>query len=277
MRKYNKQNHKQKFSNSKNIQNQRNISFGVKLSVVFGGVMVFIGLAFTIMGLIFIIPFASNVNYNGLKISKDDPTTSGQLINVSSTNSYVNDIQVYEYNYEYYVRNEKYTGSSYEPGNYEFANIKIQYVEDSPEISRIEGMGSSTFPMWFFLIMGIFPIIGGFMLFAGLKKRLMYLKILQIGKVTFGVFDRMEATGASINEQTVYKLFFNYVAEDQKTYSAFGETHRTHKLKDEQFEPLVFNPANPEEAIMIDGLPNSVRKSISQMKLLFAKNPFFEK
>jgi hypothetical protein len=273
MKKYN--NHKQKFSASKNIGNQRNLSFGVKLSVILGGVMVFIGLAFTVIGLAFIIPFALSVNYDGLKISKDSPTTSGQLINVSPTNSYVNDIRVYEYSYEYYVRNEKHTGLSYKPGEYELANIRIQYVEDSPEISRIEGMESSTFPMWFFLLIGIFPITGGIMLYAGLKKRLMYLKILQIGKVTFGVFDRMETTGASINSQNVYKMFFNYVAEDQKVYQAFGETHKTHRLKDEQFEPLVFNPANPEEAIMIDGLPNSVRKvltdEIAQAKISFGK------
>ena len=263
MRKYKKQNHKQKFLDSKKIDNKRNISFGIKLSVMFGGVMVIIGFAFTFLGLVFIISFALSVDYNGLKISDDSPITSGQLTNVSPTNSYVNDIQVYEYSYEYSVRNQKYTGSSFKPGKYEIENISIQYVEKTPEISKIEGMESNTFPMWFFLLMGIFPVVGSLMLFLGLKKRLFYLKVLQIGKVSFGVFDRMETTGASVNEQQVYKLFFNYVVEDQKVYQAFGETHKVHKLKDEQFEPLVYNSANPTEAIMIDGLPRVVRKTIA--------------
>lgn len=273
MKKYNKQNHKQKFSNSKNIQIQRNLSFWIKLRVIFGGVLVFIGLSFTIMGLVILIPLASTVNYSSLKISKNSPITSGQLIDISPTDSYVNDVPVYKYSYEYSVRNKKYTACSYKTGKDEIKNFKVQYVEDSPEISIIEGMKSNTFPMWIFFLIGFFPIIGVFMLLGGFIKRLMYLRILQIGKITFGVFDRMEATGARVNEQQVYKLFFNYVAEDQKVYKAFGETHKTHKLQDEQFEPLVYNPENPDEAIMIDGLPNAVRKALAD-EITIAKIKF---
>ncbi|MEA3452569.1 MAG: hypothetical protein U9Q83_11810 [Bacteroidota bacterium] len=134
-------------------------------------------------------------------------------------------------------------------------------------------MNRCSFPVWILLFIGIFPVIGFLMLFFGIKKRLRYLNILQVGRVTFGVYNRRETTGSSVNEQAVFRLFFDFKADDGNMYQAHGETHKTYRLEDEQLEPLVFNPENPSEAIMIDALPYSVRKAfaveIENAKIIF--------
>jgi len=263
MRKYSKSDHKSKFSRSNSSKNQKNLSLGVKLGVIFGGVITIIGIAFTVLGLAIMIPFTMLIDFNDMKFSKDSPITSGEVIKVEGTNSYSNDVQIFEYFYRYTVQGKIYENSSFATGKSNFANLKIQYLKESPEISRISGMNSGNFPVWILLFLSVFPIIGILMIFFGIKKRLVYLRILQVGKVTFGIYKRRETTGSSVNEQAVYRLFFDFIADDGKTYQAHGETHNTYKLEDEQFEPLVFNPQNPSEAIMIDGLPASVRKAFA--------------
>jgi len=107
----------------------------------------------------------------------------------------------------------------------------------------------------------IFPIVGLAMLLGGMKKRLAYIRILNVGKVALGEFVRMERTNATVNNKPVMRMFFSYIADDGQTYLANGETHQTYKLQDEKYEPLVYNP---NEAVMIGSLPCVVRHAFEQ-------------
>ncbi|MBN2893834.1 MAG: hypothetical protein JXL97_18335 [Bacteroidales bacterium] len=263
MRKYTNSGHKEKFSKIGTSKPARNVSAGIKISVLFGGVLVFIGITFTLVGIGTLIPFAMMVDFSDLKFSDKDPVTNCEITDVRGTNSYSNDIQVFEYNYEFYAEGKKITGKSFQPGNHEIYDPHVQYLKDNPETSRLVGMNNGAFPVWVLLFLLIFPAVGILMLVFGMKKRILYLKILNVGKVTFGTFNRMEATGASVNDNRVYKMFFDFVADDGKAYFAVGETYQTYKLQDETYEPLIYNPANPNEAVMIDSLPASVRKVLS--------------
>ena len=68
-----------------------------------------------------------------------------------------------------------------------------------------------------------------------------------------------EATNTKINKQTVYKLFFEFTANDGKTYQVVAKTHKTHRLLDEELEALVYDPANPSNAVVLDALPNGIK------------------
>jgi hypothetical protein len=183
---------------------------------------------------------------------------------ISGTSSYVNEQQVYKYSYKYKVEEKEYEGISYKVGYEKLDEVEVQYLESNHSISRISGMKISSFPIWVMFFLLIFPTVGAVIMLLGIRKNLKYLRILSIGKVAFGVYSHMENTGASVNKQPVVRIFFNYVTHDNINAQAYGETYQTYKLQDEQAEPLVYNPNNPSEAIMIDALPAIVRKTLQK-------------
>ncbi len=264
MKSYDNSGHKHKFSKELNSDFKRNLSSFLKLKVLFGGVTVSIGLIFTIMGLVFTLIFGSFINFNDLKFSKEDPIVPAQLQKMEPTNTWVNDRQVISYYYKYNVNGRNYESKSNTSGFVDTANFYVQYLEEDPQISRIQGSSIGRMSPWVLLITLIFSVIGILMLIIGLIKRSLYVKVLTYGKVALGKFKRMIATGSKVNENIVYKFYFDYVAEDGKVYEAIGETHLIHKLQDEELEPLVYNPSNPNEAVMIDSLPDAVRKKFQQ-------------
>lgn len=242
-------------------ENGKQISFFTKFRIIFGGALGIIGIFFTILGLIVSSVFISLISFDDIKLLMGNAKTEGKLISVEGTNSIENDKPVFEYKYSFAVKNKEYKNSSYKTGRVTFAykRVSVEYKENNPKISRIEGMKSGQFPILFVLIPLIFPIVGILMLLFAFKKGLKHIKLVRFGKVAYGTFSHMENANEKINNQTVYKMFFNFTV-DGKPYTAVGKTHKTHKLKDEQQEPLLYDINSPSNAIMIDSLPASVRK-----------------
>ena len=114
-------------------------------------------------------------------------------------------------------------------------------------------------PIEFIWIPAIFPIIGILLLFFSVRKRAKYLQIIKTGKFSYGRYVRYESTNVTINNSPVYRYFFDFKDEKGDVYTVSGETH-TGRLSDEQQELLVYNPNNPEEAVLIDVLPVVVKK-----------------
>lgn len=261
MKTYTKSSHKKKFSKSSNYETTRNISGSLKLRIMFQDVGFFIGVMFFIIGSLLLFIFSSMINFNDLKFSKNSPSVEGIITNSQMTSSRINDKVVYKYNYEYTAQNGKtYTGVSYTTDNLQ-ETANIIYLEDKPEVSKIQNTTSGAFPIWIVFLILIFPIVGLLLLFSGYKKTTKWIDILKVGKISFGTFYRQEATGASVNNNRVYRMFFKFQVNNRE-YEAYGETYKTYQLTDEQYEPLVYNPANPNEAIMVDALPKSVRKIV---------------
>ncbi len=114
-------------------------------------------------------------------------------------------------------------------------------------------------PDFSFIIVLIFPVIGIIMLYFSLKKNIKYLRIIKTGKLAYGTFLRFESTNVKINNRRVYRYFFEFSDANQKKYMVAGQTH-TERLSDETQELLVYNPLNPNEAVMVDELPQNVKK-----------------
>jgi len=74
-----------------------------------------------------------------------------------------------------------------------------------------------------------------------------------------GKIKNKAATNARINNQTVYKMIFEFQAEDTKFYEAIAKTHLPQLLEDDEKEKLLYNPLNPKHAVLIDSLPGSPR------------------
>ncbi|MEA3451897.1 MAG: hypothetical protein U9Q83_08330, partial [Bacteroidota bacterium] len=147
--------------------------------------------------------------------------------------------------------------------NLDIKTADIFYKENVAEKSCIVGMKTNTNSIIavIFYIFLLGTLI--FLLIRTLMIQLSKLKIIQTGIITKAVFRDKKNTGTRWNgDQYVYDLFFDFVANDGKTYKAKSKTIDVNKLSDELYEPIIYNPQNPEEAVLVDEFPNVIRNFI---------------
>ena len=248
---------------SRRYSAERNISIGLQLKIWLSDVMVIIGGAFILMGLPFVLVFVPFASLFSPGFSNTDPVIEGKIIAVHSTGASVNEEYVYEYTYTYNPPDgANYKGAGYSTGQiFEIDElIKINYKRNQQEISKAKELRLSSFPMGVGFIVLIFPLVGAILFYFGAKKARNAIQVLKIGEIAYGKFLHKEATNTTVNKQRVYKLFFEFTAKDNKTYQTVSKTHKYHRLEDEEQEMLVYDPDDPENAVLIDALPRAVRK-----------------
>lgn len=241
---------------------ERQIPTGLKLRVLFGGVTMFIGIAFLVMGSLFLFVFGSISGMSTQSVPEDAGEAKAVITKIESTNSSVNGQSVYNFHYEFkHHDGNTYQGFSYGEGMIlqEGQEVDIEFDRQNPEISQIKGMRMDTMPGWVILPILPFVLIGaGFTGYNFIKNR-KSLELLRIGQVTYGKLITKEPTNTRINNRTVYKLTFEFQVRNQ-TYHTVAKSHQPEKLMDEREEKLVYNPDDPNEAQMIDELTGAVKK-----------------
>jgi hypothetical protein len=245
-----------------NYNNQRFIPLNIRLKIWLGNPLSFIGLFFFLFGLPFSLVFVSFSNLFSASFSQDDPVINGFITEANPTNSYINDVRVYEYKYQFKLRNGNiYNGTGYSTGNSKSKGdeIRIFYKEEDPQKSKADDLRNSEFGTGIGLIVLIFPGIGLIFLFFSIRKALKQLFILKVGNIADGKFLYKEATNVKVNNQTVYALTFEFKAANDQIYQAVARTHHYHRLEDEEFEKLVYDPENPENAVLLDELPRGIK------------------
>lgn len=249
--------------NNRNYGQRRNIPFGIKLKVLFSNPLTFMGLMFLGMGIPFTMTFAPLSVLFEPSFNEQDPIAKGVIIDANGTNSSINDVQVYAYTYEYktsggneYVATGYSTGNDWAVGN----EVKVRYKVKEPSVAQADGLRNSTFGGGFTFFVWIFPIVGFIMSFVSIKKSVKNIRVLKVGELAEGKFLHQEATNMKVNNQTVYALVFEFKAKDGKNYKAIAKTHRTYRLLDEELEKLVYDPANPSNAVLLDALPRGLKK-----------------
>jgi len=100
----------------------------------------------------------------------------------------------------------------------------------------------------------IFPLVGILLVAITIPARRRTLHLVKNGEVTTGKFKSKALTTMQINKQYVYKYTFEFQASDGRSYLATGKTHRQHILEDEAEERVLYDPANPTIATMVDSL-----------------------
>lgn len=243
-------------------QPPRRVPWTVRSQLLFGGFANQFGWAFLGFGLVFLWIFGLNTDFTGpLFLLLDVETTGGTVVEVQETGSSENDTPIYANTYTYRVERleAEYRGVSYSPGR-QFEpgwSVTVEYLRDSPEISRLQGMRRAAFPPWVLCIVLPFPLVGlGFVAF-GFRNGLKANRLLAGGRIGVGKLVSKTATGASVNEQPVYKLEFEFLADDGGLYKVTSNTHRPYALEDEPEERLLYNPYSPSYAVMLDNLPGS--------------------
>ncbi|MCU0447589.1 MAG: DUF3592 domain-containing protein [Microscillaceae bacterium] len=235
----------------------REVSLALSLKVLFGSLIAQMGWFFFGFGMIFVIVFVGNADFSGFYLDANSPTAIGTVSGVEATNSSVNKRRVYAINYQFTDSQGKIQqGTSYTTGSLPNTGdqVKVQYLASKPSYSRIEGLSQSTFPI-FVLFVLIFPIIGLAFVLSHTVFAIKALQLLKNGQIARGRLIKSEPTNTRINEQTVMKMTFEFVAQDGQRYEAIAKTHLVHLLTDEREEMLFYNPLRPQNAVLKDNLP----------------------
>jgi hypothetical protein len=62
-----------------------------------------------------------------------------------------------------------------------------------------------------------------------------------------------------VNNKPVYRLTFEYTADNRRTFQVVTKTHATEELEDEDHELVLYEPSDPSMAVVADSLPAGVR------------------
>ena len=246
---------------------ERSIPVLMILKIWFSDVLNIIGGFFFLFSIPFVLIFAPVSTLLSPRVPSSAPSTKGKITEVHATNATVNEVPVYEYVYEYSLPDGgHYSGTGYNTGQIfsEGAPILVKYKPGQPEISSVDELRKSSFPVGVGLVVLVFPLIGLAMLFFGTRKAVNSIRILKIGKLAYGKFLNKTPTNTKINNQTVYKLTFEFTANDGRVYEAIAKTHKYGRLEDEAEEQLVYDPDAPERAVMLDALPKAVKKYLAK-------------
>lgn len=248
-------------------KHKRIVPARVKLGIIFGKFQTIFGLVFFLFSLIFFAIFFSFVKFD--EPGNNSPAIEGIVTKVERTNTSVNDREVYAFHFEYRLPDGTiHSGKSYsEKMYYETGSaVEIQYSADDPAISRIKGMRSGEFGPWIMLAMLPFLLTGlGFLIF-GLKKAKKEIYLLQVGELAHGTLLNKEPTSVKINNQTVYKLTFQFTAGDGNAYTTVCKSHKPHLLEDEEKEKLVYDPNAPEQALLLDSLSQKLKRFFEEVE-----------
>lgn len=124
-------------------------------------------------------------------------------------------------------------------------------------------MRAAPFSFWILPLMGVFPFIGLVFLIFSLHSAKRNIYLVQNGILTKGKVVRKEPTSTKVNNQTVYKVFFQFKTQDGNWQEAFVKNHKIHNLGDEAEEPVVYDSQYPSSAVLLDALPKKIRPLIT--------------
>ncbi len=133
-------------------------------------------------------------------------------------------------------------------------NVQVEYPAGQPQQSRIVGMrrrplGPAAALTW------LIPAAGVLVVLRGLRRGLRDVHLLTHGQPATGVLKSKRATATKINDRQVYELTFEFAGDDGTKHTAKARTHQAELLTDDAEELLVYDPMQPDRAVMIDALP----------------------
>ncbi|MDC0358088.1 DUF3592 domain-containing protein [Oligoflexia bacterium] len=234
----------------------------VKFSTLCGGFLNQFGWFFLGIGMIFAWLFVGNSDLRSLFIYGPVDIVQGTIKAYRDTGASEggggssDGDPVYKSFFEFTYQGELHDGVSYNTGTRPVTHrlTEIEVPEGRPDLAIVRGERRAIFDLWACCVL-IFPGVGlGFLAF-GFRRSRKALRLLRVGEVAEAKFVRKEATYANINNQPVYRVMFEYQARDGQTYSFWDKTHEIELLEDDPLERLVYDPHNPENAMLFDVIP----------------------
>jgi len=146
------------------------------------------------------------------------------------------------------------SGVSYGVGDCRQGYASIEFLEGNPSVSRIAGMTRAPFDLTPIFVV-IFPLVGLGLAIGATRAGLRRYRIMKNGRLTLGKLESKKGTNTRINGRTVYRMTFAFAGEDGVRHVATTRTHMPEALEDDQRENMLYDPAAPSDAVMLDALP----------------------
>jgi hypothetical protein len=245
----------------------RRVPIMLQLRMMFGGALAQIGWFLFGVGMIFFwglvvnIDYASLYRYNGKLTQIQVTITASDKTSFSEGGSKTRKgTPIYKHDFKFTLPTGKsYTNASYSVGNQlkPGENFNAEFPDGEPQHARLVGMRTKPAPIFVLFVM-FFPLIGLGMVVFSLNTGLNACRLLTGGKIAGGVLRNKEPTNTRINGRRVYKLTFDFRAEDGKNYIANAKNHVLDKLEDDYYEPLLYDPLDPTRSVLLGNLPGTV-------------------
>ena len=195
-----------------------------------------------------------------LKFARPLSTCGGTVTRVDAAGGEENETPIMAIHYSYALDGKECSGCSYQtgttlsPGN----AVTIEYATSSPLVSRIQGLRHHRFGGPAVLVL-LFPAIGIGLLAYGWKKGQRARRLLESGVLgTAALTSKVVASTG--DDGTVYQLIFDFIAENGRTYThSSTRGQRDLSSEDGPAAQILYDPADPSCAMLVDDLPAPVR------------------
>lgn len=240
---------------------KRRIPQSAKMSLLINGNYGLIALLIFFIGMVMGLNFLSTLDFDEFVYLRGETEVGkGEVLDVFETNTSIDDVSIYGYDYVFHSPTQDFYWTSYRVGfRYDVGDkVDIEYSSERPYVNRIKGMTNNAGSGWFASIptvIGLIWIVVNY--FIGARK----VDIIAHGELTKGSLTAKEATSMSINDSTVYRLTYQFKAKEGQSYQITTSTHEPEKLGNGgQF--LVYDTRNPVNGLVLNNLPWSTGYTI---------------
>lgn len=242
----------------------REVPLSLRCRLMLGGLAQF-GWVFFGIGMIFVWIFVPAADLSFFTVRGPLTTAEGVVTRVERTmmneggGEHNSGTPVYAYHFTYTLpQGSEYEGISYATGRRHSsgAQVKVEYAPGAPDSARIKGMRRNLMPPLILFVL-LFPLVGlGFVVFR-LWKGVRQTRLLRHGSLALGQLVNKQATQTRINDQTVYKLTFEFADLSGTTQKMTVRSHMPETLEDDDRERLLYDPTRPQDAVLWDNVPGS--------------------
>lgn len=216
-----------------------------------------LGAAFLIMGMAFTWGFVGDFRpVDELRLALSTATTQGTITNVAATNASENDVPVYRYEFTFSTPDgQTVAGQGYSTGRTWSAGdrVKVQYVEGTPTVARMEETRLSQFsPAALFVV--IFPLIGAAFFATATIRGWRQVTLLRHGEIAAAQTLSERATNVRVNNVPVIEYSYEFEAQDGESYLGSSKSLPSQHIGDEAEEPVLYLEWNPNTSTLVDGL-----------------------
>lgn len=241
----------------------RSVPLRTLLTVLLGSFYARFGWLVLAIGLVTGWAFARHADYSAplfAVLAKD--TANGVVVEVSQTRAREgcgedeSGRPIFQVRYTFVAQGSAREGVSYTswdpptPGQ----RVTVEHLRLDASLSRIPGMRRALFGPSAAVGL-VFPLIGAGFLFHGLNQGIQGCQLLRKGRLSWGRLKDNRPTNVTINNRPVMALTFEFRAYDGRHFQIVAKSHEPERLEDEPEELVLYDPTDPEYAVVLDALP----------------------
>lgn len=138
--------------------------------------------------------------------------------------------------------------------------IAVEWPAGHPERSRIRGMRAKVWPTSFGLFLASVPVAGLILIQVGVLSGLKIVRLLAGGRLARGkLVEKRQTDGHTDDGRPIFEMVFSFVDDTGRERRVSTMAHEPELLEAEAAKNLLYDPADPAQAVMLNILPGLAR------------------